>query len=568
MKKYILGLNAIGFNTSASIICDNKLLAAVEEERLSREKRTRKFPNKAIKFCLDKANIKFDRLDAIAISWNPLINLEKFDSNNSNNLTYIPSILHSTLNHIIKDIKKINKDHFSQELKLESGKVIKIYFVNHHLSHACNYFLSSFNQSSILTVDAFGEDQCLGFYSGKKNLIKKIYEQKFPHSLGSFYSTFTEFCGFKPQSEEWKLMGASSYGKKSIYEKKINELIEISSNGEFFLKLKYFNHYMFHRPGYVNKNLENYLRIKKNKTGKNLTKNYYNIAYAAQKTFEKIYFSLINSLNKKNKSDNLVIAGGCALNCVANGKVISKSNFKKLFVPPVPDDSGAGTGAALYVNSFFNDSYKIKFKDNYLGPSYSNNEIAQVLKKFKIKFEYVKNICDDASNSIISGDIIAWFQGRLEFGDRALGNRSILADPRNPFMKDKINENIKYREKFRPFAPAVLNEKTKEFFENTQSSNFMENTLMIKKNKKKHIPSVTHIDGSGRLQTVSKQTNELFYKLISSFYKKTNIPILLNTSFNVQGEPMVCSVEDALKNFYLSGLDIMYIGNYKIKKNI
>ncbi|MBD1173875.1 carbamoyl transferase [Pelagibacterales bacterium SAG-MED01] len=567
MKKYILGLNAIGFNTSASIICNNELIAAVEEERLIREKRTRKFPNKAIKFCLEKANIKFEEIDAIAISWNPLINLEKFDNNNSENLTYIPSILHSTLNHLMKDIKKINKDFFIQELELENGKIIKIYFVNHHLSHACNYFLSSFNESSILTVDAFGEEQCLGFYSGKKNKIKKIFEQKFPHSLGSFYSTFTEFCGFKPQSEEWKLMGASSYGKSSIYENKIEKLIEFNSKGEFFLKLKYFNHYMFHRPGYVNKNLENYLGINKNKLGKNLTKDYYNIAYAAQKIFEKIYLSLIISLSKKNKSSNLVIAGGCALNCVANGKILKKTNFKKLFVPPVPDDSGAGTGAALFVNSLFNKSYKINFKNNYLGPSYSNNQILEVLKKFKLKFEYKEDICNDATNSIISGKIIAWFQGRLEFGDRALGNRSILADPRNPLIKDKINKFVKYREKFRPFAPAILEEKTKEYFENVQTSYFMENTLMIKKDKIKYLPSVTHVDGSGRLQTVNKNSNALFYKLIGSFYNKTDIPILLNTSFNVQGEPMVCSVQDALKNFYLSGLDVLYIGNYKLKKN-
>ena len=263
MKKYILGLNAIGYNTSASIICNNKLLAAVEEERLSREKRTRTFPNKAIKFCLEKAKIKFEEIDIIAVSWNPLINLEYFDKRYSENLTYLPSILHSTLNHVMKDIKKVNQDFFIQELKLQNGKIIKIYFVNHHLSHACSYFLSSFNESSILTIDGFGENQCVGFYAAKKNIIKKIHEQKFPHSLGSFYSTFTEFCGFKAQSEEWKLMGASSYGKSSVYEKKINDIVEFNSKGEFFLNLKYFNHYSFHRPGMVNEILENYLGINK-----------------------------------------------------------------------------------------------------------------------------------------------------------------------------------------------------------------------------------------------------------------------------------------------------------------
>jgi carbamoyltransferase len=567
MKKYILGLNSIGFNTSASLICGNKIIAAIEEERLSREKRTRKFPDKAIKFCLDKGNIKLEDLEAIAISWNPIINLENFDINSSRNSSYFPNILHSTINNVMKEIKGIKKDFFLQKLPLNNGKKLKIFFVNHHLSHASSFFVSNFKEASVITVDAFGENQCVGFYSGKKNHVKKIFQQNFPHSLGSFYSTFTEFCGFKPKSEEWKLMGASAYGKKSLYQKKIDKLIKLEKDGKFFLDLKYFNHYMFHRPGYVNKNLEDLLGLKKNKLNQDLKKEYFDIAFAAQKTFEKIYLNLIKNIYKKNKSKNLVLAGGAALNCVANGKILSNSNFKNIFVPPFPDDSGAGLGAALFVNSLISKkNSQIQFKHNYLGPSFTNNEILKVMKKFKLKHELIKNIFDSASESIVKGKIIGWFQGSLEFGDRALGNRSILADPRNKLMKDKINRFIKYRENFRPFAPAILEEKAKEYFENYQESFFMEKTLYIKSIKKRLIPSVTHVDGSGRLQTVSKNSNPSFYNLIKSFYEKTGIPVLLNTSFNVQGEPIVCSVEDAIKNFYLSGLDELYIGNYKIKK--
>ena len=567
MKKYILGINSIGFNTSASLICDKRIIASVEEERLSREKRTRKFPTKAIKFCLDKAKIKFEDLEALAVSWNPLINLEKFDINNSQNLSYIPSILHSTLNHIIRDLKNLKKDFFLQNLELKNGKTLKIFFVNHHLSHASSFFISNFDESSIVTADAFGENQCVGFYSGNKNNIKKIFEQKFPHSLGSFYSTFTEFCGFKAQSEEWKLMGASAYGKKSVYQKKINDLVKFDNKGEFFLNLEYFNHYMFHRPGYVNENLEKYMGVKKNQSSKDLNQTYFNIAYAAQNIFEKIYLNLIKNIYKKNKSKNLVLAGGCALNCVANGKIKKNTNFHDIFIPPFPDDSGAGLGAALYVNSIlFKKNSKVSFNHNYLGPNYKDSEILKVLKKLKLKYDFIDNIFEVASDSIIAGKIIAWFQGSLEFGDRSLGNRSILADPRNVSMKKKINKFIKYRENFRPFAPAVLEEKAKDFFENYQTSYFMEKTLIIKKNKKKLIPSVTHVDGSGRLQTVNKTKNILFYNLIHKFYEKTGIPVLLNTSFNVQGEPMVCSIEDAIKNFYLSGLDELYIGSYMIKK--
>lgn len=567
MKKYILGLNSIGFNTSASLIYDNKIIAAIEEERLSREKRTRKFPDKAIKFCLDKGKIKLEDLEAIAISWNPIINLEKFDNNSSRNTSYFPNILHSTINNVMKETKGIKKDFFLQNLPLVNGNVLKIFFVNHHLSHASSFFISNFNEASVLTVDAFGENQCVGLYSGKKNNISKISEQNFPHSLGSFYSTFTEFCGFKPQSEEWKLMGASAYGKKSSYQKKIDSLIKFEKDGKFFLNLKYFSHYMFHRPGYVNKDLEDFLGLKKNKLNQDLRKEYFDIAFAAQKTFEKIYFNLVKNVYKKNKSKNLVLAGGTALNCVANGKILNNSSFKNIFVPPFPDDSGAGLGAALFVNSLMSKKNShIQFKHNYFGPSFTNNEILKVMKKFKLKFELINNIFETASDSIIKGKIIGWFQGALEFGDRALGNRSIIADPRNKFMKDKINKFIKYRENFRPFAPAILEEKASEYFENCQKSFFMERTLLIKSKKKKLIPSVTHVDGSGRLQTVSKDTNLLFYKLIKSFYKKTGIPVLLNTSFNVQGEPIVCSVEDAIKNFYMSGLDELYLGNYRIKK--
>ena len=567
MKKYILGLNSIGFNTSASLLCNNKIVAAVEEERLSRNKRTRKFPEKAIKFCLDKENIKPEDLEAIAISWNPIINLEKFDANSSSNPSYFPNILHSTINNMMKDVKNINKEFFLQSLPLKNGKKLKIFFVNHHLSHASSFFISNFKEASVLTVDAFGENQCVGFYSANKNKIKKVFEQNFPHSLGSFYSTFTEFCGFKPKSEEWKLMGASAYGKNSSYQKKIDSLIKFEKDGNFFLNLKYFNHYMFHRPGYVNKSLENFLELKKNKINNDLKKEYFNVAFAAQKTFEKVYLNLIKNIYKKNKSKNLVLAGGTALNCVANGKVLNNTNFKNIFVPPFPDDSGAGLGAALFVNSLISkNKSQIQFKHNYLGPSYTNIEILSILKKLKLKYEMIKNISHAASSSIMSGKIIGWFQGSLEFGDRALGNRSILADPRNKSMKDKINKSIKYRENFRPFAPAVLEEKAKEFFEDYQESFFMEKTLSIKGSKRKLIPSVTHVDGSGRLQTVSKKTNPMFYNLIKSFYDKTGIPILLNTSFNVQGEPIVCSIEDAIKNFYLSGLDELYIGNFKIKK--
>lgn len=563
---YILGLNAIGFNTSASLLKNGKLIGAIEEERLTRNKRTRSFPNLSIEYLLKKNNLSFEDINAVGISWNPTINLEKFDKANSTNHSYIPNILHTVPSNLMHFSNRKTFRYFKQELSIKKNKKIPIYYINHHYCHAANFFISPFKNSSILTVDAFGEKQSVGFFKGKNNEINSIWSQEFPHSLGAFYSTFTEICGFKPQNDEWKLMGAAAYGNKNIYYKKIRNLVSLIPNTGFELDLKFFNHYMFHRPHYFNKKLLSYLEIKQN-TDEVLNKKYYNLAAASQLVFEDIYFHLINSLFKKSESYNLVISGGSALNSLANGKVLNKTKFKNLFVPPVPDDSGAGLGAANYCFNVINKKKKrYVMNNNFLGPEFSNNEIRKILNKYKIKYQYLDNVSKEAAKSIANSKIIGWFQGKIEFGDRALGNRSILADPRNKNMKSRVNKSIKYREQFRPFAPAILNEYTSDFFENPQSSFFMERTLKIKKIKRKLIPAVTHLDGTGRLQTVNKVNNQKFYELIVEFFKLTKIPIVLNTSLNYKGDPIVCSPDDAIKTFYLSGLDELYIGNYRVIK--
>ncbi len=563
---YILGLNAIGFNTSASLLKDGKLVGAIEEERLSRNKRTRSFPNLSIEYLLKKNNLSFKDINAVGISWNPTINLEKFDKANSTNHSYIPNILHSVPSNLMHFSNRKTFKYFKQELSIERNKKIPIYYINHHYCHAANFFISPFKNSSILTVDAFGEKQSVGFFKGKNNDINSIWSQEFPHSLGAFYSTFTEICGFKPQNDEWKLMGAAAYGNKNIYYKKIRNLVSLIPNAGFELDLKFFNHYMFHRPHYFNKKLLSYLKIKQN-TDEVLNKKYYNLAAASQLVFEDVYFHLMNSLFKKSKSNNLVISGGSALNSLANGKVLNKTKFKNLFVPPVPDDSGAGLGAANFCFNVINKKRKrYVMNNNFLGPEFSNNEIRKILNKYKIKYQYINNVSKEAAKSISNSKIIGWFQGKIEFGDRALGNRSILADPRNKNMKSRVNKSIKYREQFRPFAPAILNEYTSDFFENSQPSFFMERTLKIKKVKQKLIPAVTHLDGTGRLQTVNKVNNQKFYELIVEFYKLTKIPVVLNTSLNYKGDPIVCSPDDAIKTFYLSGLDELYLGNYRVIK--
>ena len=562
----IIGINAIGYNTSACLIQNGKLINAVEEERLTREKRTRKFPINAINFLLKNNNLKINDIDHLAVSWNPGINLEKFDKNISENVSYIPDILHSIPNNILRLSSGDESILLKQQILTKKIKALKISYINHHLSHASNFLFSPFKKSSILSFDAFGENQSCGMYYGENNKIKKIYEINFPHSLGSFYSTFTEICGFKPQSDEWKLMGASAYGNLEKFYKKIKKLIILQKDGKFELNLKYFNHYMFHRPKFYNQNLLDYLNINVNNSN-NVSKIYFDLARAVQQVFEETLFYMLNNLYKKTKNSNLVLSGGCALNSLANGKIINNTKFKNIFICPAPDDSGAGVGAAFWVyNNIMNKKRVYVLENNYLGPEYSNNYIKKKLIDYKVNYEYVKSPSKKGAELIANGKIIGWFQGKMEFGDRALGNRSILADPRLKNIKDRINKTVKYRETFRPFAPSILDNRVKDFFENYQDSKFMEKTIKVKKNKRKILPGVTHCDYTARLQTVKKNNNPLFYNLIDEFDKITNVPIVINTSLNYKGDPMCCSVDDALHTFYLSGLDNIIIGNFLISK--
>ena len=548
------------------MLVDGKIAYAIEEERLSREKRTRKFPFKGVQEILNNYKITLEDIDFIAVGWNPAINLENFNSSLSEGRSrFIGEYFYSIINNLMRFTEEAG-DISEQIISLKSGKKIHIYFVRHHLCHAANYFLSPFKDSSILTIDAFGEKETVTFSKGNKNKISKIWKQEYPHSLGSFYSAFTEFLGFEPQNDEWKLMGASAYGDRNRYYKKLKKTFIILKEG-FELNLRYFNHYQFHRPKLFTENLEKLLGLKFNKPNKNLTKNYFDLAASVQKCFEEIYLSLIKQIYKKNKSKNLVLSGGCALNSLANGKVVKNTRFKNIFIPPVPDDSGVSIGAAQYIYHNVKDFKNRYFmSNNYLGYKASEKEIIKELKLLKLNYLRIDNITAHAAKKISSGKIIGWYQGAVEFGDRALGNRSILADPRDPKVKDKINQMIKYRESFRPFAPAVLEEKAKEYFKGSSKTPFMEKIFLIKKSKIKIIPGVVHVDNTGRIQTVTKKQNKKFYNLVKEFEKITKVPILLNTSLNIKGDPIACKPIDAIKTFFSSGLDCLYLENFFIQK--
>lgn len=563
----IIGLNSTGFNTSSAFIEEGIVRFAIEEERITREKRTRKFPTAGLSLGLDRLGWDLCEVDAVAISWNPMVNLETHSTSHSDRARYLGEFLYSAPSNLMSLVGSQSGPVSQQIISFENGQSLPIYYVDHHTCHRANFFLSTFEEAAVLTVDAFGEKKSTSYGLGVGGHIKELWSQEFPHSLGGFYSTLTEFLGFVAQGDEWKLMGASSYGDPEEFYDVLREVVNLQPEGGFELDLSYFNFYQFHRPLRYTEKLSNLLGVQPNVLGAPLTPQYFNLAAAAQVVFEEIYFHLLSQLQRQTKSPNIVISGGCALNSVANGKILDKTDFDALFVPPIPDDSGAALGAAHYVHHHvIGGKRAAPMTSNYWGPSYTNDEISTELKKYKIDFRHSETIVSETAQLLAEGNIIGWFQGALEFGDRALGNRSILADPREEGMNDRVNATVKYREPFRPFAPSVLAEHVDNYFENPQPAPYMERVLSIYPEMRKKIPAVTHIDGTGRLQTVYKDFNPRYHELIEEFFNLTGIPIILNTSFNLKGEPIVCTPEDAIRTFYSSGLDILVLGDFLVRK--
>jgi len=567
LQKKILGLNSGGPNTAAVLLVDGKVVYAVEEERLIREKQTRQFPSNAIKAILDFSGMKLEDMDAVAINWNPAINLEAPNTPQNQRARYMGEI-YSQIPYHLMALKSDNLSSRSQQtIHFLDNSKIDIHYIPHHISHASSFFCSPFEEAAVLVTDAFGEKHSVTLYEGRGNRLETIWSQEFPHSLGSFYSVLTEYLGFVPSSEEWKLMGASSYGDSEKYYEQLRTTIQLKDDGGFELDLTHFNHYQFYRPLMFKPKLSQLLGIMPRKEGEPLTQNHYDLAAAAQRVFEDTYFHLLSHLHKKTGMNKVVISGGSALNCVANGKVLEQTPFEDIFVAPVPDDSGGALGAAYYLyNHILGAERGFILTSNYLGPGFTNQQISDFLNNSGVSFTLLDDPGKTAAEMIADGKILGWFQGRLEYGDRALGNRSILADPRDPDMKRKVNATIKYREDFRPFAPSILLEKIDEYFENAVPTPFMEKALRFRPEKHKIIPAVTHVDGTGRLQTVSKEQNDLYWNLINEFRKITGIPIVLNTSFNLKGEPIVCTPKDALRTFFTSGLDALFLGNCLVKK--
>jgi carbamoyltransferase len=579
----ILGINAYHGDSAAALIKDGKVLAAIEEERIRRIKHWAGFPSESIKFCLKDAGISIEEIDYITIGRNPSAHLlKKFGSSIKKLIN--PRFLKDRFSNINKVLSI--KDELTNALNIDRNKIkAPIKLIEHHRSHlASAFFASPFEESAIISIDGFGDFSSCMFGIGRGNKIKVLESVTYPHSLGIFYTAFTQFLGFPYYGDEYKVMGLAPYGKP-IYIDKLQDVIIKTKDGKFRLNEKYFLHSTKgvamtweNTAPFIERLYSDYL-IDKFGSPRNpkdpITEYHKDLAASVQKVCEDLIFHMLNYLQKLTGMKNLCIAGGVSQNSVANGKIKENTDFENVYIPPAGYDAGNAIGSALWVyhqELGKNDRYFIN--NSFFGAHYSDQEIEKILKDKKIDYYCAKNedeLVEKTSEMLSNGAVIGWFQGRTEFGPRALGNRSVLTHPGRKDAKDLINSKIKRRESFRPFAPSILREYVNEYFEQEDDVFFMERVFKIRPEKRELIPAVTHVDGTGRLQTVHKDITPLYYKLIDKFRQKTGLPILLNTSFN-ENEPIVNSPIEALDCFLRTDMDALIMGKIIIerfnKKNV
>jgi len=594
--KTILGISAFYHDSAATILVDGKIIAAAQEERFTRKKHDSNYPFNAIEFVLNFAKLKLNDVDQIIFFEKPFL---KFERLLETYVAFAPRGFKSFCMAMpvwLKD-KLFQKKMLFEELKKHDNlfnDIKKIYFSDHHLSHAASaFFPSPFEEAIVLTADGVGEWATTTVAIGKGNKLEIKKEIHFPHSLGLLYSAFTYYIGFKVNSGEYKLMGLAPYGKPIFYDKIINNLVDIKSDGTFWLNQSFFNY----ATGLTmtNKKFHDLFGQKPRDAKKDeLTNFHMDIAASIQKVTEEILIKLVKSLKEEFNIGNLCLAGGVALNCVANGKILKEKIFDNIWIQPAAGDAGGSLGAALALWHIEQNNPRVVNKNDdmqgsYLGPEYSQKKIEEELDNVGAKYKILneEDLIDKTAQDLSAGEAIGWFQGRMEFGPRALGGRSILGDPRSSEMQKNLNLKVKYRESFRPFAPSILKEDLSEWFDINVVSPYMlmvsnihkDKTIEMNKEQKKlfgieklnikrsEIPAVTHVDYSARIQTVNMETNKRYYKLIKKFKEKTNCPVIINTSFNVRGEPIVNTPLDAFNCFMGTGLEKLIIGNCYLEKS-
>jgi carbamoyltransferase len=557
---YILGISAFYHDSAAALLKDGEIVAAAQEERFSRIKHDPDFPTKAINYCLSTAGISAKELDYVGFYEKPFVKFERilFSHLATFPKSYISFLMATPL--WLKE--KLWIPSLIQKKLDYKGEVLMI---EHHLSHAGSSFLvSPFMESAILTIDGVGEWSTAAYGVGKENKIELLQEMRFPHSPGLLYSAFTYYLGFKVNSAEYKVMGLAPYGEPVFYDLIMKELVDLKADGSFKLNMKYFSY--DYGLKMTNSRFDKLFGAPRRAPESEIKKIHQDVAASLQKVTEEIVLKMASHLYKETGLKNLCLAGGVALNCLANSRISKETQFKDIFIQPGSSDAGGAVGVAAYIYyTLLNNQRNFVWKDAYLGPGYSQEEIKDFLIRKGISYgEYNRQeLLKITAKLLAEQNIIGWFQGRMEFGPRSLGNRSILADPRKAENKDRVNQKVKYRESFRPFAPSIIWEKAKDYFEIERESPFMLLTFKVKSNG---IPAVTHVDGTSRLQTVKREENELFYDLLAEFYDLTGCPALLNTSFNLRGEPIVCTPEEAYLSFMRSGMDYLILGNFVLDK--
>jgi len=570
-----LGINAYHGDASAAITRDGQLIAAAEEERFNRKKHCAGFPAAAVRYCLEAANITIDELDHVGISRDPSAHLHKKVLFSITRFSNFSGLIADRLANAAK-IRDIRAE-LATALKVSPHFPAKVHKVEHHRAHMASAFLvSPFDRAAILSIDGFGDFISTMWGIGRNNEIEVLGQIEYPHSLGIVYTATSQFIGFPKYGDEGKVMGLAPYGRPRYLEQ-FRDIVRADRSG-FRLNLEYFLH---HSEGvdmtwddgspsvgriFSDRFIETFgpARV----AGEPLTSRHEDIASSLQARLEEVSFHILNQLHQQTNTTRLCLAGGVAYNSVMNGKILLNTPFKEVFVQPAAGDSGTALGVCYYIHNVTLDQPRSFVMEHaYTGPEFANGQLERVARSCGCDCHELsdRELTLKAAQAIADGKIVGWFQGRMEFGPRALGNRSIVVDPRRTDMKDILNARIKKREPFRPFAPSVLEERVGDYFEQTHPSPAMLMVYQIKEDKRAVIPAVTHVDGSGRLQTVARSTNPLYHQLISDFEQLTGVPVVLNTSFN-EDEPIVCTPEEALNCFQRTRMDVLFLGNHMLSR--
>ncbi|MBI4968087.1 MAG: carbamoyltransferase [Rhodospirillales bacterium] len=566
----IVGIHNTGVLSSAALVVDGRLEFGAAEERFDRQKYSKYFPHRAIAAGLKAVGATLSDVDVFAVAWNPGINIaDKYRAGFSEWPAHPGERLYANPNHILPKLDRRPFAMTEQTFFGQDGVAAKFAHVNHHLAHCANsYFLSGFPDAALFSCDGYGERATTAWGGARAGEIAIVRQTEFPHSIGSLYSAVTQHLGFRPDLDEWKVMGAAAYGDAGACHDALRKLIEYGDDGSFELDLRYFNHFNFDRAGLFAPRIAELIGPAL-APGAALSQHHFNIAAGLQKIVEDYLLTALRWLARTSPHRRLCLSGGVLMNSLFNGRLAAEGLFDEVYIPFAPDDSGNSIGAALWMANRMGERRIGATLAPYLGPDYDEPSIKAVLDQFKLPYLRPQSIAKTVARLLAEGKITGWFQGRMEFGQRALGGRSILADPRDPSMKERLNASVKYREAFRPFAPALRREDVSDWFSNAPPTGvpYMERALPVREAKRGLIPAAVHADGTGRVQSVDRAWSPLFYDLIAAFGDKTGVPVLINTSFNIAGEPIVESPADAVRTFFGSGLDILACGPFLLAKD-